>query len=310
MHQGSRIVTLKNGFHLFTRTVGEGDVNLLCVHGGPGGTHEEFENFAEHLADHHVRVSMYDQLGSFYSDQPDYTKPENRQYLTIDYYLSELEEVRQQLGLDHFYLLGHSWGGLLAQEYALRYPEHLKGLVVMSMIDNLDEYIENINRERDETLSKRDVAYMKEVEADERFDDPKYRELVDVLNNHFAMRHPENGFSHNVETMATPVYNYFQGDNEFVMVGKLTEWDRRADTHKIKTPTLLTFGDHDTMPLDTAERMHREMSNSRLVYTPDGGHCHSTDNPKAFFHTLGEFLDDVEAGTFNQSKQGVAADEK
>lgn len=310
MHQGSRIVTLKNGFHLFTRTVGEGDVNLLCVHGGPGGTHEEFENFAEHLADHHVRVSMYDQLGSFYSDQPDYTKPENRQYLTIDYYLSELEEVRQQLGLDHFYLLGHSWGGLLAQEYALRYPEHLKGLVVMSMIDNLDEYIENINRERDETLSKRDVAYMKEVEADERFDDPKYRELVDVLNNHFAMRHPENGFSHNVETMATPVYNYFQGDNEFVMVGKLTEWDRRADTHKIKTPTLLTFGDHDTMPLDTAERMHREMSNSRLVYTPDGGHCHSTDNPKAFFHTLGEFLDDVEAGTFNQSKQGAAADEK
>ncbi len=285
-------------------------MNLLCVHGGPGGTHEEFENFAEHLADHHVRVSMYDQLGSFYSDQPDYTKPENRQYLTIDYYLSELEEVRQQLGLDHFYLLGHSWGGLLAQEYALRYPEHLKGLVVMSMIDNLDEYIENINRERDETLSKRDVAYMKEVEADERFDDPKYRELVDVLNNHFAMRHPENGFSHNVETMATPVYNYFQGDNEFVMVGKLTEWDRRADTHKIKTPTLLTFGDHDTMPLDTAERMHREMSNSRLVYTPDGGHCHSTDNPKAFFHTLGEFLDDVEAGTFNQSKQGVAADEK
>nr|WP_252898761.1 proline iminopeptidase-family hydrolase [Secundilactobacillus odoratitofui] len=282
----------------------------MCVHGGPGGTHEEFENFAEHLADHHVRVSMYDQLGSFYSDQPDYTKPENRQYLTIDYYLSELEEVRQQLGLDHFYLLGHSWGGLLAQEYALRYPEHLKGLVVMSMIDNLDEYIENINRERDETLSKRDVAYMKEVEADERFDDPKYRELVDVLNNHFAMRHPENGFSHNVETMATPVYNYFQGDNEFVMVGKLTEWDRRADTHKIKTPTLLTFGDHDTMPLDTAERMHREMSNSRLVYTPDGGHCHSTDNPKAFFHTLGEFLDDVEAGTFNQSKQGVAADEK
>jgi len=298
MQQGSRIVTLDNGFHLFTRTVGQGNVNLLCVHGGPGGTHEEFEDFADHLKAHHVRVSMYDQLGSFYSDQPDYTQPENRKYLTIDYYLSELEEVRKKLGLDQFYLLGHSWGGLLAQEYALHYPEHLKGLVIMSMIDNLDEYIVNVNREREETLTPRQVRYMKEVETDKRFDDPKYRELVDVLNRNFAMRHPENGFRHNVETMATPVYNYFQGDNEFVMVGKLTEWDRRADTHKIKTPTLLTFGDHDTMPLDAAERMHREMQNSRLVYTPDAGHCHSTDNPKAFFHTLGEFLDDVETHKF------------
>jgi Predicted hydrolases or acyltransferases (alpha/beta hydrolase superfamily) len=103
MQQGSRIVTLDNGFHLFTRTVGQGNVNLLCVHGGPGGTHEEFEDFADHLKEHHVRVSMYDQLGSFYSDQPDYTQPENRKYLTIDYYLSELEEVRKKLGLDQFY---------------------------------------------------------------------------------------------------------------------------------------------------------------------------------------------------------------
>ncbi|MFC6253947.1 proline iminopeptidase-family hydrolase [Secundilactobacillus hailunensis] len=298
MQQGSRIVTLDNGFHLFTRTVGTGKVNLLCVHGGPGGTHEEFENFAEHLKAHHVRVSMYDQLGSFYSDQPDFNQPENRKYLTIDYYLSELEEVRKKLGLDQFYLLGHSWGGLLAQEYALHYPQHLKGLVIMSMIDNLEEYTANVNQEREATLTSREVRYMREVEADHRFDDPKYQELVNVLNRHFVMRHPENGFQHNVATMATPVYNYFQGDNEFVMVGQLTKWDRRADTHQIKTPTLLTFGDHDTMPLDTAERMHREMQNSRLVYTPDGGHCHSTDNPKAFFHTLGEFLDDVETHKF------------
>ncbi len=283
MQQGSRIVTLDNGFHLFTRTVGQGNVNLLCVHGGLGGTHEEFEDFADHLKEHHVRVSMYDQLGSFYSDQPDYTQPENRKYLTIDYYLSELEEVRKKLGLDQFYLLGHSWGGLLAQEYALHYPEHLKGLVIMSMIDNLDEYIVNVNREREETLTPRQVRYMKEVETDKRFDDPKYRELVDVLNRNFAMRHPENGFHHNVETMATPVYNYFQGDNEFVMVGKLTEWIAERIHDKIKTPTLLTFGDHDTMPLDAAERMHREMQNSRLVYTPMLGIATAPTIPKPFF---------------------------
>lgn len=111
MQAGSRIVTLANGFHLFTRTVGQGDVKLLCVHGGPGSNHEEFENFGDRLAKYGVQVSMYDQLGSFYSDQPDFTQKDNQKYLTLDYYLSELEEVRQKLGLDHFYLLGHSWAG-------------------------------------------------------------------------------------------------------------------------------------------------------------------------------------------------------
>lgn len=298
MHEGSRILTLENGFHLFTRTVGQGEVNLLCVHGGPGGTHEEFENFAAGLEDQHVRVSMYDQLGSFYSDQPDYTLPENQRLLTLDYYLAELEEVRQKLGLDQFYLLGHSWGGVLAQEYALKYPGHLKGLIIMSMIDNIDEYIININRLREETLKPSEVDYMKHVEQDERFADPKYQELVDVLNRHFVSRHPENHPGHLVPTMAAPVYNYFQGNNEFVMVGTLVGWDRREDLHNIKTPTLLTFGDHDTMPLDAAVRMRDTLPHARLVLTPDGGHVHSVDNPKAFFQTLGEFLEDVETGKF------------
>ncbi|KRL18081.1 proline-specific peptidase [Lentilactobacillus rapi DSM 19907 = JCM 15042] len=299
MQQGSQILTLDNGFHLFTRTVGEGDIHLLCVHGGPGSNHEEFENFAQGLAKYHVQVSMYDQLGSFYSDQPDFTQPANQKYLTLDYYLSELEEVRQKLGLENFYLLGHSWGGILAQEYALKYGDHLKGLIIMSMIDNIEEYTTHINRLREKTFTELEIDYMKAVEKDERFDDPKYQDLVAQLYKIYVTRHPERAPRHLVETMATPVYNYFQGNNEFVMVGKLREWDRRKDIHKITNPTLLTFGDHDTMPLDTAKRMADTIPNARLTLTPDGGHCHSIDNPKAFFQTLGEYLQDVEDGNFN-----------
>ncbi len=298
MQVGSHILTLKNGFHLFSRTAGQGDIKLLCVHGGPGSNHEEFENFGEQLASVGVQVSMYDQLGSFYSDQPDFTQPENKKYLTLDYYLSELEEVRQQLGLENFYLLGHSWGGLLAQEYALKYGSHLKGLVIMSMIDNIAEYTTHINQLRERTFSKLEVDYMKDVEAHERFDDPKYQDLVAELYKKYVNRHPKRAPRHLVETMATPVYNYFQGNNEFVMVGQLNGWDRRQDLHNITTPTLLTFGDRDTMPLETAQRMHRTLPNSRLVLTPDGGHCHSIDNPEAFFNTLGCFLTDVEDGQF------------
>ncbi|WEV71276.1 proline iminopeptidase-family hydrolase [Lactobacillus sp. ESL0785] len=298
MTTGSRILTLDNGFHLFTRTVGEGNIKLLCVHGGPGSNHEEFENFAEQLAPAHVQVSMYDQLGSFYSDQPDFSDPANQKYLTIDYYLSELEEVRQKLGLDNFYLLGHSWGGILAQEYALKYGKHLKGLIIMSMIDNIPEYIKNINYLRKQMFPEFEVNYMEEVEKDGRFDDPKYNELVAKLYKVYVTRHPENDGHHTVSTRATAVYNYFQGDNEFVMTGTLKDWDHRSKTHKITNKTLLTFGDHDTMPLAAAERMHHEIKHSRFVLTPDGGHCHSVDNPQAFFQTLRQFLTDVENGRF------------
>ena len=103
---------------------------------------------------------------------------------------------------------------------------------------------------------------------------------------------------HMVSLNAATVYNHFQGNNEFVMVGTLNGWDRRADLHKIETPTLLTFGEFDTMPLDSARRMQNTLPHSRLVITPDGGHCHNVDNPDAFFKSLSKFLQDVEDGTF------------
>lgn len=299
----TRIVTLDNGYHLFTRKVNEGPVKLLCVHGGPGDNHEDFENFKAGLAGKGVEVYSYDQLGSYWSDQPDFSKEENRKYLNIDYFVDELEEVRQKLGLEDFYLLGHSWGGLLAQEYAVKYGQHLKVVIIESMIDNLDEYTVNINREREEMFSPAQVDYMRECEAEENFDDAMYQELVAKLYSVYLIRHPENGSRHVVSTTNTQVYNYFQGNNEFMMVGKLTEWDFRDRLGQITHPTLLTVGEFDTMPLDAVRRMHHTLKNSRMVVTPDGGHCHHVDNPDAFFSSLYKFISDVEAGKFANNNE-------
>lgn len=292
----TKIVTLENGYHLFTRKVNEGPVKLLCVHGGPGDNHEDFENFKMGLAGKGVEVYSYDQLGSYWSDQPDFSKPENQKFLSVEYYLKELEEVRQKLGLDNFYLLGHSWGGLLAQEYAAKYGEHLKGVIIESMIDNLDEYTENINREREEMFSPAEVDYMHECEAEDNYEDAMYQEMVKKLYSVYLLRHPENSPHHLVSTTNTQIYNYFQGNNEFMMVGKLTEWDFRDRLKEITVPTLLTVGEFDTMPLDAVRRMHKTLKNSRMVVTPDGGHCHHLDNPKAFFTSLYKFINDVENG--------------
>lgn len=300
MKQGTTIITLDNGYHLWTRTVGHGDIKLLCLHGGPGGTHEYWENFGNELADLGVQVSMYDQLGSFYSDQPDYSDPQiAAKYLTYDYFLEEVEEVRQKLGLDNFYLIGQSWGGLLVQMYAVKYGQHLKGAIISSMVDEIDEYVTNVNQCRLQTLGADKVRYMQKIEQENNLDDPTYQSYVDILNAEYVDRKQPEAIRHLVSTMATDVYNVFQGDNEFVITGKLKDWHFRQHLHEIKVPTLLTFGEHETMPLATAKIMQQEIPHARLETTPNGGHHHMIDNAPVYFAHLKKFIRDVEEGNFN-----------
>ena len=94
------------------------------------------------------------------------------------------------------------------------------------------------------------------------------------------------------------VYNVFQGDNEFVITGKLKDWHFRDQLKNIKVPTLITFGENETMPISTAKIMQKEIPNSRLVTTPDGGHHHMVDNPDVYYKHLADFIREVEDGRF------------
>jgi proline-specific peptidases, Bacillus coagulans-type subfamily len=259
MKQGTTIITLDNGYHLWTNTQGHGDIKLLCLHGGPGGNHEYYENFGEKLADLGVQVTMYDQLGSWYSDQPDYSDPEiAEKYLSYDYFLDEVEEVRQKLGLDNFYLIGQSWGGALVQMYAAKYGQHLKGAIISSMVDEIDDYVKHINQCRMDALGPDKVKYMEKKEAENDLSDPTYQSYVDVLNREYIDRKQPAAISHLIDTMSVPVYNAFQGDNEFVITGKLDQWHFRNRLNEIKVPTLLTFGEHESMPIETAKIMQKK----------------------------------------------------
>ena len=302
MKQGTKIITLDNGYHLWTNTQGEGDIHLLALHGGPGGNHEYWEDAAEQLKKQglNVQVTMYDQLGSLYSDQPDFSDPEiAKKYLTYEYFLDEVDEVREKLGLDNFYLIGQSWGGLLVQEYAVKYGQHLKGAIISSMVDEIDEYVDRVNELREKTLSPEAVAFMKECEAKNDYSNPKYQEYVQVMNEQYVNRKQPSKLYHLKDLGGTAVYNVFQGDNEFVITGKLKDWHFRDQLKNIKVPTLITFGEHETMPIETAKTMNSLIPNSQLVTTPNGGHHHMVDNPDVYYKHLADFIRNVENNTFN-----------
>ncbi len=303
MKQGTKILTLDNGYHLWTNTQGEGDIHLLALHGGPGGNHEYWEDAAEQLAKQglNVQVTMYDQLGSLYSDQPDYSDPAiAKKYLTYDYFLDEVDEVREKLGLDNFYLIGQSWGGLLVQEYAVKYGQHLKGAIISSMVDEIDDYVKHINALREKTLSPEAVAFMKQCEANNDYSNPKYQEYVQVMNENYIDRRQPSKLEHLKDLGGDAVYNVFQGDNEFVITGKLKDWHFRDQLKNIKVPTLITYGDHESMPVPTGKKMAELIPNAKFVTTPGGGHHHMVDNPDVYYKHLADFIRQVENNTFNK----------
>ncbi len=109
------------GYETWYRVYGEaeapGKLPLLCLHGGPGAAHDYLESLSA-MANTGRRVIFYDQLGCSRSSIPE-SRPE---MWTVDLYIEEVNAVRAALGLDHVHVLGQSWGGMLAMEYALTQP--------------------------------------------------------------------------------------------------------------------------------------------------------------------------------------------
>ncbi|AFZ69363.1 proline iminopeptidase-family hydrolase [Deinococcus peraridilitoris] len=288
-------VQVDGQYHVWTKKVGHGPVTLLLLHGGPGCTHEYFECFEQWLSPDKYTFYYYDQLGSFYSDQPD-----DPSLWTVERFREEVEQVRQALGLEQFYLFGNSWGGMLALEYALKYQTHLKGLIVSNMTASIASYVAYINELR-EQLPEEDVARMKQHETSGELDHPEYQELLMTLYNRHICRvvpWPEpvqRMFSH----LATPVYNTMQGPNEFVVSGNFKDWNRWEDLHRITVPTLLSVGRHDSMNPADIQEMGRRMQNATVSICENGSHLSMWDDANTYFGALEQFIHEVE-------QQGVA----
>ena len=134
------ITTPKGTFRVWTKRIGNNPtIKVLLLHGGPGLTHEDFEAVDSYFPAAGVEYYYYDQLGSYYSDQPT-----DSSLWDLPRFVEEVEQVRQASKLDstNFFLLGQSWGGMLAIEYALKYQQHLKGLIISNMMSSIPAYNE------------------------------------------------------------------------------------------------------------------------------------------------------------------------
>ena len=288
-------------FRVWTKRVGNNPrVKLLLLHGGPGITHEYFEACDSWLPAAGVEYYYYDQLGSYYSDQPDL--PE---LWELPRFVDEVDQVRRALGLDreNFFLLGQSWGGILAMEYALAHQEHLRGLVVSNMMASVPAYNAYA---KDVLMPRMDPEVLAEIqrhEAEGRTAEPRYMELlVPHHYEHHVLRMPaaewpepvNRAFKH----LNPDVYVPMQGPSELGASGKLESWDRSKDLASISVPTLVLGAEHDTMDPTYLEGMARSVARGRYHHCPEGSHLAIYDDQAAYFEGLLRFLREVDAGTF------------
>lgn len=295
------IQTAAGTFNVWTKRVGNNPrIKVLLLHGGPGATHEYFECFDSFFPAAEIEYYYYDQLESAYSDQPSDSSLWN-----IDRYVEEVEQVRKALALDstNFYLLGHSWGGILGIEYALKYPENVKGLIISNMMSSIPAYVTYANEVLGPQLDPAVLAEIRALEAKEEYTNPRYTELI---YKHYYPKHVlripldqwPNTVTRSLGKINYDLYLAMQGPSEFGVVGnaKLKNWDRSKDLENIAIPTLTIGGAHDTMDPKHMEWMAAQFQKGRYLHCAEGSHWSMYDDQQSYFQGLVQFIKDVDAG--------------
>lgn len=286
-----------HGALIYYKSVGHG-APLMIVHGGPGASHDYFLPYLLPLM-RTSRLIFIDERGSGRS-----SKFEDPKQYTIANMVEDIETVRQALGLGKISLLGHSYGGALAQAYALKYQKNLSHLILGSTFPSTRELNEALAKMKAEMDSK-DRDRLNALEAaglfgkGEMWERGRYPEEYAKLAwgiGYFPYLYqgrpdPNNDpLSSNTST-AWDVYREMWGSHgEFVVDGNLTEVEYLDQLSQIKVPTLIIVGDHDESDPKMSREMHEKIAGSQLVILPRSGHMTFVDQPEQFLKAVSTFV--------------------
>jgi len=294
------ITTPVGNFHVWTKSMGNNPrIKVLLLHGGPAFTHEYMECFESFLPREGFEMIEYDQLGSFYSDQPT-----DSSLWTLDRFVEEVEQVRKALRLnkDNFYLLGNSWGGILAMQYALKYQDNLTGLIICNMMSSIPDFNAYNKKVFIRDIGQFCVDSMEKMEAMNQMQNPRYLQWLKTYNDKHMCRvvpNPEpmvRGFAHVNNTVNTILI----GSGNLTLSGRLANWDIKNRLPEIKVPTLTIGAKYDFMDPDHMNWMSEQVQNGRYLYCSEGSHLAMWDDQKDFYPGIIKFINDVDEGSFRK----------
>ena len=291
---GVKMIPIKTpvgDFKVWTKRFGTNPkIKILLLHGGPASTHEYMECFETFFQKEGFEFYEYDQLGSYYSDQPT-----DSSLWTIPRFVDEVEQVRQAIGADstNFYVLGNSWGGILAMEYALKYQQHLKGLLVSNMVASCPEYGKYAADVLSKEMDPKVLAEIKAIEAKKDFNNPRYEEL---LIPNFYKKHVcrldvwPNALERDMKHTNKTIYTMMQGPSEFGISGRLANWDIKNRLKEIYVPTLMIGAKYDTMDPKAMEEQSKMVQKGQYLFCPNGSHLAMWDDQKVYMNGVIKFI--------------------
>jgi proline iminopeptidase len=261
------------------RVFGTGSRALLCLHGGPGCPSSYLDSIAD-LASDDLRVVFYDQLGCGASEAPD-----DSSLWTIERFVREVEQVRSALDLGRIDLLGHSFGGMLAQEWALVHPAELRTLILSSTTCSVAVLRDELGRLLETMPGAQRDALLAGVTA------PGHREAFDEFSRRHLCRIPyPEPVRRALDSFSEPVYATLWGPDAFTIEGALSEWDVCERLGQIRAPTLITVGGYDEVTSVCADRIRARISGSELVVFPSSAHFAHWEERGAFMACMRGFL--------------------
>ena len=277
------------GYHTWYQIVGDfpapsGKLPVVILHGGPGFPHDYLQDLTG-LADRGRPVVFYDQLGCGRSDHPD-----DPSLWVIDTFVDELAALRDALGLERVHLLGHSWGGWLALEYALGQPPGLAGLVLASTCASLRAFAAETRR-----LKQQLPADVQQIidrhEADGTTDDDAYMEAAMAYYTQWVCRrepfpdHVMASFMNSSEA----VYGTMQGP-EWNVTGNLKDWDVTSRLGELYLPVLVTSGRYDEMTPTLIQPLVQGIRGAESVVFENSAHLAMVEEPGRFLEVIESFL--------------------
>lgn len=260
---------------------------LLVLHGGPGfmSMSDGLESLWEERP-----VYFYDQLGCGRSD-----RAVNKDYYSVENYVSELADVRAGLELPEVFLMGFSWGCALASSYVLAtQPDGIKGIILSAPLLSTPAWDADQRR----NIARMPVDVRKAIEEGETtgdFGETYQRAMMAYYRKHVCLLSPwpaslETAFS----GMSLDVYNTMWGPSEFTITGKLKDFDLSLRLSEINQPVLLTCGDRDEAGVRTVKEFQERFPNARMAVIPQAAHLHQLERPQIYTAVIKEFLRETE----------------
>ena len=291
------IKTPKGTFNVWTKRFGNNPkIKILLLHGGPAMTHEYMECFETFFQREGFEFYEYDQLGSYYSDQPKDTT-----LWKTERFVEEVEQVRKAIGADqsNFYIVGNSWGGILGMEYALKYQKNMKALLVSNMVASAPEYGKYAQEVLAKQMDPKILDEIRAIEAKKDFANPRYMELLipNFYHEHICrLTNWPDALNRSFKHANNAIYTQMQGPSEFGITGLLANWDIKNRLKEIYIPTLMIGAKYDTMDPKAMEEQSKMVQHGEYLYCPNGSHLAMWDDQKIYMNGVISFIKKVHQG--------------